>query len=290
MNKNLIAVLAATTMTASIATVDITGTYEGVLTDGNPGAAAYGQDLDLKMVGTAGDSTVTVLMENLTGNSAVTASQVFIESGIEGITFKGGSYKNQNGSGLLQAESAITNQFEVGTHIAGVSVSAGQVSESSNTTVDAGFGIAGLGVNVQNATATDRFISVVTNFFGFGITAETQNTTVGRNLAVALDTSIALNESSSIALTTVYMDVKDTAGVTQDDGILGDVSDAATGSTVKGAVASLNTSIGDVSGKFITKNDVNTYVGELTRGVWTFGHSKTENTDGVTTAKINVAF
>jgi len=93
-----------------------------------------------------------------------------------------------------------------------------------------------------------------------------------------------------MTVTGVVIDVEDTAGVTQDDGILGDVSDAANGKTVKGVVASTDTTVGTVTGKFIDKNDLNTYVAELERGVWTFGHSKTENADGVTTAEINVSF
>lgn len=288
MNKNLIAVLAATTMTASMAAVDFSANYEGILTDG--GAATYTQDLDLKMVGSTGGSSVTVLMEDLTGGSTVTANQVFVETGVEGLNFKGGNYKGQNGSGLLQKKSAVTNQFEVSTSIIGSTLTVGQVSGDGSVTIDTSSSIAGMDVNIQNASASDRFITVVANFFGFGTTIETQETTVGRNLAVAADASVALSPSTSVALTGVYMDVKDTAGVTQDDGILGDVSDATTGSTIKAGVASLNTSIGGVTGKYIVKNDVNTIVAELNRGVWTLGHSKTENLDGVTTAKINVAF
>jgi len=288
MNKNLIAVLAATTMTTSMAAVDFSANYEGTLTDG--GAATYEQDLDLKMVGSAGDSSVTVLMENLTGGSAVTANQAWIETSLEGLAFKGGNYKSRNGNGLLQKKSAATNQFEVSTSIAGAGLTVAQTSGDGNATVDASATIAGVDVNVQNVSATDRFITVVANFFGFGTTIETQETATGRNTAVAANAGIAISEGTSIDVTGVYVDVKDTAGVTQDDGILGDISGANTGSTVKGAVASLNTTLGNVTGKYAVVNDLNTITAELQRGVWTFGHSKTENTAGVTTAKINVAF
>lgn len=284
MNKNLIAVLAATTMTTSMAAVDFSANYEGTLTDS--GAATYTQDLDLKMVGSAGDSSVTVLMENLTGGSTVTANQVWVETGIGGLSFKGGNYKGQNGAGLLQAKSAVANQFEVGTSIAGAALSVGQVSGDGNVTVDAQAEIAGVDVKVQNVSATDRFITLVANFFGLDTTVETQETATGRNIAVAASATVG----TSVEVTGVYMDVKDTAGVTQDDGILGDVSGANTGSTVKGAVASLNTTLGNVTGKVATVNDINTYTAELQRGVWTLGHSKTEDTDGVTTAKININF
>ena len=290
MNKNLIAAIAALTTTASIASVSITGDYEGIAQDGNPGAASYTQDLDLKMVGSNGDTSVTILMENLTGGSTVTANQVFIESGLESLSFKGGKYKNQNGSGLMQKGGDVTNQFEVSTSVAGAALTVGQASGDGNATVDAGLEIAGLDVNVQNVSNTDRFITIVADFFGFRTTTEYQKTSIGTNVAISADASVSITEGTSVAVTGVYMDIEDTAGVTQDDGILDDVSDATTDSTIKGAVASLNTTLGTVTGKAFDKNDKMTYVGELSRGIWTFGHSKTENVDGITTAEINVSF
>jgi len=285
MNKNLL-IAALFAATSANAAMTITGDYEGTLTDG--GAATYAQDLDLTLVGSTDGAKVTVMLEDLTGGTAVSTNQVFVETGFEGLNFKGGNYKSQNGSGLMQTTSAVVNQFEAGFSVAGAGITLGQTSGDGNATVDTSLEIAGLNVNVQNASATDRFITVVTNFFGFGTTVETQNTATGRNTALALDTSIAFDESTDVALTGVYMDVKDSVGVTQDDGILGDVSDAS--GTVKGAVASLNTSIGVVTGKYVVKNELNTVTAELERGIWTLGHTKTEDTDGVTTAEINVTF
>ena len=285
MNKNLIAVLAATTMTASIAAVDFTGNYEGTFTDGNPGAATYTQDLDLKLVGTSGESKVTVMMEDLTGGSTVTANQVFVETSIEGLGLKAGNYKNQNGSGLMQKKSAVTNQFEVGTTVAGASLTLGQVSGDSQTTVDASMDIAGMNVNVQNVSASDRFITIVANFFGLGTTVETQETAVGRNTALSANATVA-----GLDLTSVVVDVNDATAVTQDDGILGDISSANNGDTVVGGVVSTATSIGTVTGKMYDINDAKTYVAEIERGALTVGYAKTDNLDGVTTAEVNVAF
>ena len=286
-NKLLIAALAATTLTANAA-IDITGNYEGTFTDGS--GASYAQDLDLTLVGSTEGAKVTVMMEDLTGGSTVTATQVFVEADLEGIDVKAGNYKNQNGSGLLQTKSAVTNQFEVSTSLAGASLTLGQVSEASKVTVDASMEIAGLDVNVQNVTATDRFITVVTNFFGFGTTVESQNTAVGRNSAVALTANIALGETSAVTATTVYMDVNDATTLTQDDGILGDVSGATNGSSVKGAVLSTATSFGTVTGKMYDVNETNTFVGEIARGALTVGYTKTDDVDGVVDAKIDVAF
>ena len=285
MTKNLIAVLAATMTTASMAVVDITGNYEGTFTDGNPGAASYAQDLDLTLVGTSGASTVTVMMEDLTGGTAVTANQVFVETAIEGIALKAGNYKNQNGSGLMQKKSAVTNQFEVSTSIAGAGITLGQVSEASKVTVDASLEVAELDVTVQNVTATDRFITVVANFLGLGVTAETQNTTVGRNTAVSATTNVG-----ALTATTVVIDVNDATAMSQDDGILGDISTAVNGKKVVGGVLSTATTIGTVTGKAFEMNDAMNYTGEIERGALTVGYTKADNTAGVTTAKINVSF
>ena len=287
MNKNIM-LAALFAAGAASADISINGSYEGTFTEG--GAATYAQDLDLTLVGSAGGAKVTVMMEDLTGGSTVTTSQVFVEAGIEGLDFKGGNYKSQNGSGLLQAESATTNQFEVGTSIAGASVTVGQVSGDGNATMDVGFAAGGLDVNVQNVSGTDRFITVVANFFGFGTTIETQETATGRNTAVSANAGLIISETATINVTGVYIDVEDTAGVTQDDGILGDISDANTGSTVRAGVASLETDLGTVTGKYIIKNDLDTYVAELERGIMEYGYSKTEDEDGVFNAKLTVSF
>ena len=287
MNKNIM-LAALFAAGAASADISINGSYEGTFTEG--GAATYAQDLDLTLVGSAGGAKVTVMMEDLTGGSTVTTSQVFVEAGIEGLDFKGGNYKSQNGSGLLQAESATTNQFEVGTSIAGASVTVGQVSGEGSATIDAGFEVAGLDIDVQNVSNTDRFITVVANFFGFGTTIETQETATGRNTAVSANTGLIISETATINVTGVYIDVEDTAGVTQDDGILGDISDAATGSIVRAGVASLETDLGTVTGKYIIKNDLDTYVAELERGIMEYGYSKTEDEDGVLSAKLTVSF
>ena len=113
----LAALFAAGTATAGM---EIKGSYEGTLTDG--GAATYAQDLDLTLVGSTDGAKVTVMLEDLTGGSNLTANQVFVETGFEGLNFKGGNYKSQNGSGLMQTTSAVVNQFEAGFSVAGAGI------------------------------------------------------------------------------------------------------------------------------------------------------------------------
>jgi hypothetical protein len=286
MNNLLTASMVATLSTTALAGVSITGNYEGTFTDGNPGASTYAQDLDLTLKGTVTDGTsVTATFENLTGGSTVTSTQVFIETQVEGLNFKGGNYKSQNGNGLMQKKSAVTNQFELGTDVAGFGVTVGQTSGDGNGTADVTSTIGGVTVTVQNVTNSTRYITTSTAIAGLDIDVERQKTTTGTNTGASLSTTIG-----GLEVTGVYIDVNDTAGITQDDGILGDISDASNGKTVTGVVASTDTVLGTVTGKYIDKNDATTYVGKLQRGIMEYGYTKTENTDGVFDAVLTVSF
>jgi len=78
--------------------------------------------------------------------------------------------------------------------------------------------------------------------------------------------------------------------MSQDDGILGDISTAVNGKKVVGGVLSTATTIGTVTDKAFEMNDAMNYTGEIERGALTVGYTKADNTAGVTTAKINVSF
>jgi hypothetical protein len=288
MNNLLTATFVASTLsTTAIAGISITGNYEGTFTDGNPGASSYAQDLDLTLKGNVTDGTsVTVTFEDLTGGSTVTSTQLFLETRIEGLNFKGGNYKSQNGTGLMQSEGAVTNQFELGTNIAGFGISVGQTSGDSNSAADVTGSIAGIDITVQNITNDTRYISAATSVSGLDIIVEAQETTsTTTNTGVSISTTVA-----GMTVTGVAIDVEDTTGITQDDGILGDISNAVNGKTVTGIVASTDTVLGTVTGKYIVKNDDTTYVGKLKRGIMEYGYSKTENTDGVFDAVLSVSF
>jgi hypothetical protein len=292
MNKTLIAaVAAATTMTVALADVTLSGTYEGTFAEGTTDGATYTQDLDLTLIGTAGqDTTVTATFEDITGGDTVTNTQLFIETKVMGLNLKGGTYKTQNGTGLMQKKSSAAGQFELSTAIQGIGVSVGQVSGSSKATADLATSINGVGITVQNITNTDRFISAVTDIAGLSVAFEQQTTTTGTNTAGSISTYIPLDETNTISLTGVMIDVEDTAGITQDDGILGDISDAQNGKTILGVVTSIDSTFGTVTSKYINKNDLDTYVIELNQGVMDYSYTKTENADGIFGAEISVTF
>ena len=288
MNNLLTATVVATTLsTTAFAGASITGNYEGTFSENTGTGSSYAQDLDLTLKGNVADGTnVTATFENLTGGSTVSSTQVFIETEIEGLNFKGGNYKGQNGAGLMQKKGAVTNQFELGTDVAGFGVSVAQTSGDANATADVSGSIAGIDVNVQNIANDTRYISASTAISGLDINVETQETATGTtNTGASISTTVA-----GMTVTGVMIDVEDASGVTQNDGILGDISDATAGKDLNGVVVTTATTLGDVTGKYINKNDKTTYVGKLKRGVIEYGYTKTENTDGVFDAVINVSF
>ena len=287
--KNLFTTIATASLTtATFADVSITGAYEGTVTENTTTSNyEYSQDLDITVRGKMGDTTVTATFEDMTGGSTVTSKQVYMETKvIDGINFKGGNYKGQNGTGLLQKKSSATNKMKVSTDVAGFGVAVNQVSGASEQTYDFNGKVGPADVTIQNATNDTRYITVGGELQGIKVVFESQEASTGNtNMGVSAGAKVG-----SIDVTGVYVDVQDASGITQDDGILGDISDANADTTVTGIVASTGTEFGTVTGKYITKNDLNTMVGKIKVGDIEYGVSKTENADAVFDAKLTVIF
>jgi len=287
--KNLFTAIAiASLTTATFADVSITGAYEGTVTENTTTSNyEYSQDLDITVRGKMGDTTVTATFEDMTGGSTVTSKQVYMETKvIDGINFKGGNYKGQNGTGLLQKKSSATNKMKVSTDVAGFGVAVNQVSGSGTSTYDVAGKVGPADVTIQNATNDTRYITVGGELQGITVVYESQEASTGNtNMGVSASATVG-----GIDVTGVYVDVQDASGITQDDGILGDISDANADTTVTGIVASTGTEFGTVTGKYITKNDLNTMVGKIKVGDIEYGVSKTENADAVFDAKLTVTF
>jgi hypothetical protein len=290
MNRNLIAGVATImVVTSTYADMTISGKYEGVAaTSGGP--ATYTQDLDLTLKATVGDTTVKATLENLTGGETVKAKQLYITTKIEGLKFKAGTYKTQNGGGLLQKKTNAS-QMQISTKVSGVGIAVNQVSGDGNATFDTHSSIAGVNVKVQNVSNATRFITASTTIAGIDFYVETQAyTSTARNTAITASTSISVSETTSIGIAGVYLDVEDAKGVTQNDGIIGDVSDANSGTTVKAGIVTVDTTLGKVTGKYINKNDINTTEFKLKRGVMEYGYSKPDNGDATFDATLTIKF
>jgi len=289
-NKNILATAVAMTMTAATAGVTITGDYVGFITN-DSSITSYAQDLDLMIKGTMlEDSTsVTATIENLggTGNT-LTVNELYVKTQIEGLDVKLGRSKGQLGAGLMQKQSAATDKLQVGLNVGEYGVTLEQASGSGKVNIDANGSLGVINFKTQNVSSSDRFISAQTTVAGVELFVEYQKTDVGTNTGLAAATSVA-----GFGVTYAQVDVGDASGVTQDgsitnekSSILEDISDAATGKVVRGVVVSK----GDITGKAIKKNDKMTYVAVLARGPMEYAYQKTEDVDGVLSAKVSFMF
>jgi len=290
MNKMLIAGIAATMVvgTSVAADLKLTGTYEGTASTSN-GPAAYTQDLDLKMVAKISpDTKVQATFENIGAldkngdtDNTVKAKQMYIATKLEGLNFKGGSFKSQNGFGLLQKKT-LANQMMLSTKIGGTKIGVFQVSGESSATVNTSSTMLGVDIKVQNAGNSDRFISASTSIANVDLKLERQTTTIGTNMALTAST-VAQN---GLGVTAIWIDVKDASAVTQNDDIIDDISDANDNTTIKAAIITYD----NLTGKYIIKNDLTTLAAHIQRGVIEYGYTKTEDTDGVLDATMTVTF
>jgi len=292
MKKSFIAAAVAASFltTSAIADISITGNYEGTFTGGN-GPANYAQDLDLTVKGKSGESTVTMMLEDIgadTSDNSVNATQVWIDTKLGGLDLMAGNKKGMKGNGLLQKKSAASQKFSVATNVGPAGVKVTQKSGDGNATADLTFNVAGVDIKAQNVTNDTRFLTLGTEFQGLSVNVETQEASAGKtNTAYSVGGDVA-----GFGVTYVNIDVQDAAGVTQDDGILGDISDAVAGKDLYGVVASMDVAeVGTLTGKYITKNDADIYVGKVERGI--FSASVTDDSSASDLAykvEMNVAF
>jgi len=289
MKKLVLATALATMASVSFADVMISGKYEGKMKeDSTTGNYTYTSDLDLTLKGKVGDTVMTSTFENIgkKADKSVLVKQVFIETPIGDIAkFKGGTYKYTQGKGLLQ-ESTTKDRMNISSDFGPVGVGLTQVSNTGDTEVTLSTNLGPVSVKIDDATEDTRFITATGELGGAKVVFESQEYSAGKtNMGISAGASVG-----DISLTGVYLDVQDTAGVFQTDGILGDVSDANSGTTVTGVVASTKVDFGTVTGKYITKNDINSMVGQLQVGNWKLTATKPENADAKFEASLKVKF
>ena len=270
MKKIVLATMLAAFGTASVADVMINGKYKGKISeDSSTGNYTYNGDLDLTLKGKAGD---TVFLW--------TGSQL-----ADIIDFKGGTYKSKNGKGLLQ-ENSTKNRMKFSTDLGAFNASVMQVSGESKQEYTVSTNVGPATVMVQNVADDKRFVTVQGEFAGASLLFETQEASAGkRNMGVQAGVKVG-----DLAVNGVVIKVEDNTGMTQTDGIIGDISDANNGSTITGVVASTTTDLGKITGKYITKNDKNTIIGKLNVDNWEFGATKEEDKDVAVDASITVKF
>jgi hypothetical protein len=275
----LIAAVAASMSSVAMADVSISGEYEGTLSQ-STGTASFAQDLDLTIVATSGDTSVTTTIEDLSTNTALTATTVKLSTQLEGISFTAGNYESQNGNGLIN-EAVAAKRIGFSTTIAGVGVAMTNSNGSSSSSITLAGNVAGFDVKVQNATNSTRFVSVSTDVAGVAVAVERQKTATGTNTAYSLSTDV-----NGVAV--AYENVKiNGSAATQTDGFIGDISTAAKASAIS---ASMNTAMGSVEVKRAKIDADKTVSIELTRGNVVYGYSKTTDLAADLSAKVSFSF
>jgi len=219
----LVAAVAATFASVSMADLSISGKYEAVFSD----TGSVTDDLDMKFVGKSDAGTVTMTSENMTTTSGFNVTTAYLTTSVEGISVKAGEYKGQTGNGLTYKKSNGTGKINVSTSVAGM-----KIAHSNNDKTDISGTFAGVKVKMQDALNSTRTTSIATDIAGVAVAAEKNDNTT----AFSLSTEVS-------GMTVTYASI-DSTNATQDDGILGNIAGL---TNVTGLNVQANTAAGKVT-------------------------------------------
>lgn len=287
--KILIIVVAIFASINTHATMSLTGKFESKV-EQQSGAAYVEHDLDLSFKASVGGTSVTMMLEDIgrdiyfdgAADYDVLATQVFVETNLEGISFKAGTYETTSGNGIINAASN-GDKTTLATSIAGVSVSLNTANADQNSKLTLAGNVAGVDIKVQDATRSTRFVTVSGDVAGVAVAIERQKTATGTNTGFNLSTDI-----NGVAVAYENVKINDASAVSQDDGVIGDIS-AAT-DKASAISATMNTAMGSIEIKHAKIDTVKTHTVELTRGNVVYGYSKTTDLDKELSAKVSFAF
>lgn len=295
----LIAAIAATMTTVSIADVSVSGKYMGDYTD-ITGNSNYTQKIDLSVQGKTGDSLVVINLDmdsksadagtgqTSAGDNEIQVGETYLKTKILGVNVKAGSMKGLNGNGLTNKSSDAKSKIKLSKKIAGVSATLTSADEGTNlnssVSLDLSGEVVGVKVKVQDIAHSDkRTISASTEMAGVKAKAE-------KNKAFAayqLSTKVA-----GVEMAYVNIDADSSAKVTQDDGVFGNISSA---KKVSGVVVATGTPMGKVSYKNWTStddlnSDVMTNKLTLASGNLAYSLAKSDVSDATFSAKLKFSF
>jgi hypothetical protein len=292
----LIAAVAASMTSVAMADVSISGVYAGTLSQ-STGTASFAQDLDLKIVGKSGDTTVTATIENIgvgTGADqyAMNATTVKLSTKLEGISFSAGNYKSFSGNGLVN-KPAAAERIGFSTSVAGVGVAMTNKSGHGAPSITLTGDVAGFGVKVQNATNSARYISLKGNVAGLALDIE--NSGADDNVAAVkvsgtiggMSVSYANLDCGTVKVRTVGSAAASACTETRGSAPYGNISTTA---KVKGLIVSTATTMGKVTFKNIDKDGTDTNVLALQRGNVSYKYAKTDLLDATLSAKVKFKF
>jgi len=266
MNKLLLATAVAAITASALAGIEIGGTYEGTASaDTSAKDLAYAQELDLVITGTGTHGTVTAKLDE---NADI--GDLYLDTSIANFDVRLGKVNSITG-------------VEVSTTVAGITVSVHKaVGTDGAITVDTSTVVGAITLSGEDVLESDRLLSAGINVAGIDVGGSYQNTTTGLN--TIFDAGL---EVQGISIDVAHASIGDASVTKTGDSkhaLLGTMTSATNGTTVKGAKASL----GDLSAKVVSLNSNNTYTLALERGIMTYSYEKVSG--GASTVKAGVTF
>jgi hypothetical protein len=260
--------LADETATATSNGVSVTGTYEGTASvDATTKDLTYTQGLDLVVVGTSSDGSVTVNIDE-----TATVGDLYLDTNLFNFDVRLGKVDSITG-------------IEVGTSIAGFTVSVHKATGSGGaTTVDASTVFGPINLSGEDVFDDDRLLSAGMEIAGIDVGGSYQNTTTGTN--TILDAGLGIQGISVDVAHASIGDASVTKTGTSKHALLGTMTSATNGTSVKGVKASL----GDLSAKLVSLNSNNTYTLALERGIMTYSYEKVSGGASTVSAGVKVTF
>jgi len=248
--------------------VSVTGTYEGTASvDTTTKDLTYTQTLDLVILGTGPDGTVTVKVDE-----AGDVGDLYLDTNLFNFDVRLGKVDSITG-------------IEVGTSIAGFTVSVHQASGTNGaTTVDASTVFGPINLSGEDVLDDDRLLSAGMEIAGIDVGGSYQNTTTGTN--TILDAGLGIQ---GIGIDVAHASIGDASVTKTGDSkhaLLGTMTSATNGTSVKGVKASL----GDLSAKLVSLNSNNTYTLAFERGIMTYSYEKVSGGTSTFSAGVKVTF
>ncbi len=243
--------------------VSVSGTYEGTATD----SGTYTQELEVVVSMSSEYGSVTAKVDE-TG----TVGDLYIDTSISSIDLRLGKVDGEIG-------------MKASTTVAGITVSAYQPS-GANQSVQIG---ADVDVGPFSLTGEDllddaRLIGAGIEVAGVDLGGTYQKTTTGTN--TILDAGLGIQGISVDVAHASIGDASVTKTGTSKHALLGTMTSATNGTSVKGVKASL----GDLSAKLVSLNSNNTYTLSLERGIMTYSYEKVSGGASTVSAGVKVTF
>jgi len=211
----LIAAVAATMATASMADVSITGSAKANVNNGNASIES-----DLKITGKSGDSTLVanLSLDNGTGNNDQIVEDLYVTSSFQGVNMKVGQYRS--GKSELDQTGSTTSRYNLSTSVGPVSIAYEALEDNHDLTI--GGEMAGVSVKHKMKKNDDSETWVSGSFAGVNVAWNQEHTNTGDLNDTAITVSTEMN---GVTATYVAIDAESTAVVS--DGYVGKFSLAA---------------------------------------------------------------